>query len=72
MFAYRKPDGGRTYGPEGRFCLFLTGPVWSVASDGVMFMRSSKVAIVTLTVENARSEREEGGALRGRGGRGWR
>lgn len=56
---YRKADGGRTYGPEVRFCLFLTGPVWSAASDGAMFMRSSKVVIVILVVENAKNETKE-------------
>ena len=59
-FAYRNVDRGRTYGPEDRFCLFLTGPVLSVVSDGVIFMRSSKVVIVNIKVEDARNERNGG------------
>lgn len=70
IFAYRKVDRGRTYGPEDRCCLFLTGPVWPAASDGVMFIRSSRVVIVGLRVEDARNERREKGRVaRGRRGR---
>ena len=68
IFAYRGVDQGRTYGPEGRCCLFLTGPVSPAASDGVMFIRSSKVVIVDLAAENARSKGKEiGGVAGGRG-----
>jgi hypothetical protein len=49
---------GRTYGPENRCCLFLTGPVLPSVSDEVMFIRSSKVVITNVAVENARKERE--------------
>lgn len=63
---------GRTYGPESRCCLFLTGPVLPSVSDGVIFIRSSKVVIVTVAVENAKGERkrqeddESGGQERGK------
>jgi hypothetical protein len=59
IFAYRNVDRGRTYGPEDRFCLFLTGPVWPAVWDGEMFIRSSKVVIVDLKVKDARNERKE-------------
>ena len=58
-FAYRNVDRGRTYGPEVRCCLFLTGPVGSGVSDGVIFMRSSNVVIVNTKGEDARNERNE-------------
>lgn len=58
-FAYRNVDRGRTYGPGVRCCLFLTGPVLSAVSDGVIFMRSSKVVIVNAKAEDARNERNE-------------
>jgi len=48
----------RLYGAEDRFCLFLTGPVWPSVSDGVMFIRSSRVVMVNFVVENAESERK--------------
>lgn len=58
-FAYRNVDRGRTYGPEDRCCLFLTGPDSSTVSDEEMFIRSSKVVIVDVKVEDARNERKE-------------
>lgn len=65
IFPYRKVDAGRTYGPEDRCCLFLTGPVWPAVSEGVMFIRSSKVAIANTTVENAKNERRDQGGMTG-------
>jgi len=67
IFVYRGVDGGRTYGPEGRCCLFLTGPGSPAVPDEVMFMRSSKVAIASLRVEKReRKEGEEGDGKRKR------
>jgi len=57
--AYRNVDRGRTYGPEDRCCLFLTGPVWPAVSDGEMFIRSSKVAIFG-SQGRRREKRKEG------------
>lgn len=71
IFAYRNVDRGRTYGPEDRCCLFLTGPVWAAVWDGEIFIRSSKVVIVYLKVEDARNERKEKEGTT-RGGRGRR
>jgi hypothetical protein len=67
IFAYRNVDGGRTYGPEDRCCLFLTGPVRPAVSDVVMFMRSSKVVILDPTAEYTENERKEKGGVAGGG-----